>query len=251
MAFERLHQFGLERRAAAGGAEGAVARGAAGAAGDLGELGGIELAELIAVEFAVGGEGDVIDVEIESHADGVGGNEIFDVAGLVERDLGVARARRERAEHHRGAAALAFDQLGDRIDFVGRERDDGGAARLPRDLFLAGECQLRQPRAREHMRAGQQPLHHRAHGLGAEDERLLAATAIEHAVGEDVAALEIGAELDLVDRDEGDIEIARHRLDRRNPEAGIRRLDLLFAGDERDRVGADPVDYLVVYLARQ
>ena len=156
MAFERLHQFGLERRAAAGGAEGAVARGAAGAAGDLGELGGVELAELIAVEFAVGGKGDVIDVEIESHADGVGGNEIFDVAGLVERDLGVARARRERAEHHRGAAALAFDQLGDRIDFVGRERDDGGAARLPRDLFLAGECQLRQPRAREHMRAGQQ-----------------------------------------------------------------------------------------------
>ena len=146
MAFERLHQLGLERRAAAGGAEGAVARGAAGAAGDLGELGGVELAELIAVEFAVGGKGDVIDVEIEPHADGVGGDEIFDVAGLVERDLRVARARRERAEHHRGAAALAADQLGDRIDLVGRERDDGGAARLPRDLLLAGECQLRQPR---------------------------------------------------------------------------------------------------------
>ena len=47
------------------------------------------------------------------------------------------------------------------------------------------------------------------------------------------------------------IEIARHRLDRRHPEARVRRLDLLFAGDERDVLRADPVDDLVVDLARQ
>ena len=104
--------------------------GAAGAAGDLRQLGRVELAELIAVELAVGGERDVIDVEIEPHADGVGGDQIVDVAGLVERDLRVARARRQRAEHHRGAAALAADQFGDGVDLVGRERDDraSGAA---------------------------------------------------------------------------------------------------------------------------
>jgi hypothetical protein len=73
-------EIGLERRAAAGGAEGAVAHVAPGAAGDLAELGRIELAELIAVELAVGGEGDVIDVEVEPHADGVGGDQIVDVA---------------------------------------------------------------------------------------------------------------------------------------------------------------------------
>ena len=123
-----LHEFVVERRAAAGGAEGAVALGAAGAAGDLRQLGGIELAELIAVEFAVGGEGDVIDVEIEAHADGVGGDQIIDVAGLIERDLRVARARRQRAEHHRGAAALAADQFGDGVNLLGRERDDGASA---------------------------------------------------------------------------------------------------------------------------
>ena len=67
------------------------------------------------------------------------------------------------------------------------------------------------------MRAGQQPLDHRPHGRGAEHQRLLASAAVEHAVGEDVAALEIGAELDFVDGDEGDIEIARHRLDGRRP----------------------------------
>jgi hypothetical protein len=66
-----------------------------------------------------------------------------------------------------------------------------------------------------------------------------------------VAALEIGAELHLVDRQERDIEIARHRLDSRDPVARACRLDLLLAGDERHRVGADPVDRLVVDLARQ
>src|SRR6185295_3915815 len=50
----------------------------------------------VAVELAIGGEGDVIDIEIEPHADGVGGDQVVDVAGLVERDLGVAGARRWR-----------------------------------------------------------------------------------------------------------------------------------------------------------
>ena len=80
MGLERLHHIVLERRAAARGAEGAVAVGAPGAAGDLRKLGRVEPAELIAVELAIGGEGDVIDVEIEAHADRVGGNEIVDVA---------------------------------------------------------------------------------------------------------------------------------------------------------------------------
>ena len=64
-----------------------------------------------------------------------------------------------------------------------------------------------------------------------------------------MAALEIGGELDLVDGDEGDVEIARHRLDSSNPELRIRRLDLLFAGDQRHGVGADPLDGAVIDLA--
>ena len=99
--------------------------------------------------------------------------------------------------------------------------------------------------------AAQQLLDHRAHGGGAEHQRLLAAAAVEHAVGEDVAAVEVGAELHLVDGDEGEIEIARHGLDGRHPVARVRRLDLLLAGDQRDVLGADPVDDLVVDLARQ
>ena len=47
------------------------------------------------------------------------------------------------------------------------------------------------------------------------------------------------------------IEVARHGLDGRHPEARIGRLDLLLAGDQRDVLGADPLDDLVVDLARQ
>ena len=40
-------------------------------------------------------------------------------------------------------------------------------------------------------------------------------------VGEDMAALEIGAQLDFVDGEKRDIEIERHRLDGRDPVARV------------------------------
>ena len=123
--FERLDELGLEWRTAAAGAECTVARGAAGAAGDLGKFGGAQLAKLIAVEFAVGSKGDVIDIEIKPHADGIGRHQVIHLARLIELDLRVARARRQGAEHDRGTAALATDQFGDGVNFFGRKRDNG------------------------------------------------------------------------------------------------------------------------------
>ena len=64
---------------------------AAGAAGDLTELGGGKLAILVAVVFAVGGEGDMVEVEIEAHADGVGRHQEIDVAApMIFAGLSVA-----------------------------------------------------------------------------------------------------------------------------------------------------------------
>ena len=251
MVLQRVDQFRLERRAASGGAEGAVAGGAPGAAGDLREFGRIETAELITVIFAVGGERDVIDVEIEPHSDGIGGDQIIDVAGLEHRHLGVAGARRQRSQHHRGAAMLALDQFGDGVDFVGRKRDDRGAPRLPRDLAVAGEFKLRQPRPGDDAGAGQQPLDDRAHGGSAQQQRFVAAAAMQDAIGEDVAALEIGSDLDFIDREKRHVEIARHRLHGGDPEPRLRRLDLFLAGDQRDGIHARAIDDLVVDLARQ
>ena len=251
VALERLHQFGFEGRTTAGRAEGAVARGAPGAAGDLRELGRGQPPVLVAVELALGCERDVIDVEIETHADRVGRDQIVDIARLVQRDLRVARARRQRAEHDRRAAALPADQLGNRVDFLGREGDDRRAARLAGNLLLAGEGELGETRPADRVCARQELVDHRPQRRRAEHQRLLATAPVEHAIGEDVAALEIGSELRLVDGDERDVEIARHRLDGRNPVARIGGLDLLFAGDQRDRLAAGALDDLVVHLARQ
>ena len=90
-----LDQFFVERIDLAGDA-GAVAQMAAGAAGDLAKLGGGKIAILVAVELAVLREGDVVEVEIEAHADRVGGDEVVVDIGLVERDCGL-RVRGESA----------------------------------------------------------------------------------------------------------------------------------------------------------
>ena len=45
---------------------------------------------------------------------------------------------------------------------------------------------------------------------GAEQHRLGPAAHVQEAVGEDVAAVAVGGELDLVDGDEGHVEVARH-----------------------------------------
>src|SRR5712671_6781466 len=231
VAFKRMNEFGVERRTAPGGTEAAVAGGAAGAAGELGKFSRTEATELIAVELAVRRKCHVTDVKIEPHADRIRGDEIVDIAGLVEFDLGIASARRKCAQHNGGAATLPPDQLRDGVNLVGGKRHDRGTARLARNLLLARVNELRQAGAAEDIGARQQLFHHRTNRGGAQNQRLLAPSAIEHAVRENMAAIEIGSELNLVNRHEGDIEIARHRLDRRYPEAGIGGLDLLLAGD--------------------
>ena len=77
------------------------------------DLGRGQPARPVAVELAQPGEGDVVDVHVEAHADGVGGDQEVDLPVLVQRHLGVAGARRQAAHHHRAAALAAADQFGD------------------------------------------------------------------------------------------------------------------------------------------
>ena len=227
----------------------AVIHVAARAAGDLAELGRVKIAVALAVEFADAGKGHMIEVEIETHADRVGRHQEIDVAVLVERDLRVARPRAERAEHDGCATALAPHQLGDGVDVVRREGDDGRAAGEAGDLLVAGISERRQPRARHEIGAGQELADGVAHCGGAKQKRLGEPARVEQPVGEHVPAFAIGGELDLVDGDEIGVEIERHRLDSADIEARARRLDLLLAGDERDLCRTDAGDDLVVDLA--
>src|SRR5260370_18442943 len=94
------------------------------------------------------------------------------------------------------------------------------------------------------MSAGQQSLDHRPDSLRTQHQGLLASSAVEHAVREDMTALEIGAKLHLINGHEGNVEVARHGLDRGDPIAWARRLYLLLARDEGARIyspqGRDP-----------
>ena len=249
--FDRLDDLGVERPLFGGGAKGAVAHMPPGAAGDLGDLGGGQPARAAAVEFADAGKGDMVEIHVEAHADRIGGDQIVDLAGLEHADLGVARPRRQRAQHHRGAAALAADQLGQGEHIGDGKGDDGAARRQPRHLFLAGIGKRRKTRPADMLDLRDQPAHQRLDRVGAEKHGLGEAARVQQAGGKDVAALRIGAELDLVDREEIDRPVERHRFDGAHEIGRVGRQDLFFAGDQRHRAGAPQPDDAVIVLARQ
>ena len=203
----------------------------------------------MAVELAHRGEGHVVHVHVEAHADRVGRDQEIDLLVLVQRHLGVARARAEPAHHHGAAAAAAADQFGDGVDLGRAERDDGGARRQAHQLGGAGVAELRQARPRLDAGLRHQALQQRADRLGAQEHGLDQAAGVQQPVGEDVAAVGVGAELDLVHRQEFGIAVERHGLDRAGEPARVGRDDLLLAGDQRDVAGALLGHHAVVVLA--
>ena len=116
-------------------AKGAVADVSPRPAGDLGDLVGVEPAGTSAVELPHASEGDMVDVHVQAHADGVGGDQEVHLSRLEQGHLGVAGAGAERAHDDGGAAPLPTDQLGDGVDLLGREGDDRRAARQARQLL--------------------------------------------------------------------------------------------------------------------
>ena len=94
---DRTDQAFIQRGQRGERAEAAVVEISAGAPGDLRKLGGFQRAGFAPIELGEVGKGDVPDVHVQAHTDGIGGHHVVDLAGLVERDLLVARARRERA----------------------------------------------------------------------------------------------------------------------------------------------------------
>ena len=193
----------------------------------------------------------MIDIHVEAHADGVGGDQKIHLARLIEGDLGVAGPGRERTHHHRGAAALAADQFGDGVDIVGREGDHGGAPGQAGQFLRTGIGQAGKPLAGHKFSVGQQPPDQGSHGRRAQKQGLIPPARVQKAVGEDVAAFRVSAELDLVHRQEFDVAAERHGLDRADKIDRTRRNDLFFAGDQGDGPGAAQLDHPVIDLARQ
>src|SRR5579872_5985865 len=171
MIFERLDQFRFKWRATAGRAERAVTLIAPRPSSDLREFGGSQPSKFAAVEFLVRSEGDMLDVEIEPHADCVGRHDVVDVAVLIEIDLRVSRARRKRAKNHRGAAVLTAEKLGDFVNVLRRKSDDSGTSRQARKLSFADVDKRGQARPGRKDRLGNKRSNHRLDRRSAEEER--------------------------------------------------------------------------------
>ena len=90
--FNAVDDIVAQRGGIARDAERAVVHVPAGAACDLGDLGNFQRPVLLAVEFGGRGKGHMVHIHVESHADGVGGDQKINVAGLIKRDLCVAGA---------------------------------------------------------------------------------------------------------------------------------------------------------------
>ena len=227
------------------------------APGDLRHLGDGQAARALPVIFTQRGEGDMLDIQIEPHADRIRRDQIIDLARLEHRDLGIARGRAERPHHHRRAAAMPTQRLGHAIDLLHREGDDGRALGQARELGAARIAQGGEARPRDDLRLGQERAHQRRHAGRAEQHRLLAAARIQHTVGEDMAPLGVGGELDLVQRNEGEVleraEAAarRHRLGGGHHIAGVGRDDALLAGEQRHLIRALDARHALVHLPRQ
>ena len=248
---DRLDGFLVEGADLTRDAEGPVFGVASRPARDLGQFLRVKRAHPAAVEFRGGGKGDVLDVEVEAHADGVGGHQIVHVAVLVERHLRIPRPGAEGTHHHGAAALLAADQFRDGIDVLDREADDGRPRRHPADLLRPGIFQRRHPVALEKRHMRHQPRDGRAHGVGPQKQRLVQAPCAQQAVGKDMAPIGIGAQLDLVHRDEIRADVQGHRLGRADPVLGAVGDDPLFPRDQRHHGRPDLGDDPVIDLTRQ
>ncbi len=249
--FDRGDQVWVHLRAIAGDAKGPVLAIAPGAPADLTDLLGVEPAGAAAVIFAQAGKGHMTHIHVQAHADGVGGHQEIDLARLKQFDLGVAGAGAQRAHHHRRAAALAADQFGDGVDRVGREGDHGAAPGQAGQFLGAVIGQAREALPRLDFSVRAQAANQGAHGRRAQQHGLRAAARMQQPMGEDVAALGIGAQLDLVDRQEFHLAVQRHGLHRADEILRPGRDDLFLARDQGHAARATRLDHPIIDLAGQ
>ena len=111
--------------------------------------------------------------------------------------------------------------------------------------------QGREPRPADIFGIRHQPPHQRPDRIGAEEHGLAEPAGMQQPGGKDMAALAVGAELDLVDREKLDRAVERHRFNGADEIGRVRRQDLLLAGDQRNRARAAQLHHPIVILQRQ
>ena len=138
-----------------------------------------------------------------------------------------------------------------RVDRLGREGDDGIPGLEPGQLAMPLMRKRGKPGAAREPRLGHERSDQRAHGVCTEEHGLRRAPGAQQAVGEDVTALAIACELNLVNRDELDLPVQRHRFDGADEIARLLRNPPFLARHQGDRALALRLDHPVVDLARE
>ena len=248
---DRLYEGRVEGLDPAGRAEAAVRKVAACAAGNLRNLSGREHPHRAAVELLVGRERDMIQVQVEPHANGIRRDQAVHLARLVETDLCIAGARAERPQHHGAPAPQPADALGKRVDRLGREGDDGIPGLEPGQLAMPLVRERGKPGSAREPRLGHKRSDQGAHGVCTEEHGLRRAPGAQQAIGEDVAALAIACELNLVNRDELDLPVQRHRFDGADEIARLLGDPPFLARHQSDSALTLRLDHPIVDLARE
>ena len=235
-------------------AEAAVIFVAARASGNLGQFRRGQVAVAAPVKFAPLGKCHMVDIHVQPHADGIGGDQKIHLARLIHGNLGIARARAQPAHHDGRPAALLANNLGDGINIVGGKSGDGRAARQAREFLGAVPAQFGKARA-AFDRTVEQIFQNRRHGGRAEQQRLVSTARVQNAVGEYVPAFGVGGKLHFVNRDKIHLAADRHGFGRADEKARIGRHNFFFAGNQRHigrmRLAEMPGQYAVIHFARE
>ena len=187
-----------------------------------------------AIKFARLGKGDMVNIHVQPHTNGICRDQKIDLAGLIHLNLGIAGARRKPAHHNRRAAALLANNLGNGINIIRRKSGDGAAPWQARQLMRAAPAQPRKPRPRLNIFGAQKLAQNRCHCGGAQQYGLRCAARMQNAVGKNMAAFFISRKLALINGDKFNLAAHRHGLSGANEIARFRRQNFLFTGNQRN-----------------
>ena len=221
------------------------------ASGNLRHLGDSQPPSPRSVELGKAGESNVRDIEVKAHANGVGRDQIVNLARLEHRDLSVACSRGESAHDHRCTAPQPAKRFGNGVNLLDGKGHDSRAFWQSRELLRAAIAQSRKPRSRDNFGIWQKRADHRAKTFRPKDHSLLTPPRVQHPVGKNVPAFGISTQLRLVDGNKSKVTLDRHRFDGATIPPRIRRFDAFLASYQRDLSHTLDRNNPVVNLARQ
>ena len=98
---------------------------------DLGEFFREQMAHATAIKLGQGRESDMLNIKVQTHPNGISGDQIVDIAILIHLNLRIACAGGKCAHDHRSTTLLAAQKLCNRIDIFNREPNNCAARRHP------------------------------------------------------------------------------------------------------------------------